>query len=497
MTDGWAALAVLVASSPLLAAALAIVTRRNSADTAISLLGALGSIVLIARVVIDGPVDVADGWFVVDRVAAVWTVFALVVVVAIRTFARRLLAGDPERERFHLASAAAATSGVALFAAADLLVLAATAAVSSVASAAVIGSRRESMPVARRMAAVLLGGDALLLAAVLILAADSARTDPVALSRADGAVVHVVAVLVVAAALVRCSQVPAQGWLPRTLVAPTPASALLHAGLVNAGGVLLIRFAPLVVRSLPATILGLGLATASMIVGAAVMRSRSEVKSTLVWSTTAQMGFMLVQVLVGLGAAAAAHLVAHGAYKSSLFLLSGSTLEHEPHPHPRLGRSDVVIASLAAAVVVALAVLLVGYDLAGADGAAVMVPLFAVLTVAAAMSARAPLRRPATLALVGVLAASTVAYLGLIDWFKSWLDLPDAVPEAAGVLAVAVAVVTVLGTVAASFPQVLPGRVATRVRARVLAIGRRPVLEVVSMSATPDFDRERIAASTT
>ena len=66
----------------------------------------------------------------------------------------------------------------------------------------------------------------------------------------------------------------------------------------------------------------------------AVMRLRSEVKSALVWSTVAQMGFMLTQALVGLGAAAAAHLIAHGAYKSHLFLASGSTIEH-PASHRR------------------------------------------------------------------------------------------------------------------------------------------------------------------
>ena len=55
-----------------------------------------------------------------------------------------------------------------------------------------------------------------------------------------GPVVALAAALVVIAALSRSAQVPFHRWLPATLAAPTPVSALLHAGVVNAGGVLLI-----------------------------------------------------------------------------------------------------------------------------------------------------------------------------------------------------------------------------------------------------------------
>lgn len=54
----------------------------------------------------------------------------------------------------------------------------------------------------------------------------------------------IVAAVLVTGALARSSQVPFQGWLPFTLAAPTPVSALMHAGVVNAGAILLFRFAP-------------------------------------------------------------------------------------------------------------------------------------------------------------------------------------------------------------------------------------------------------------
>ena len=47
-----------------------------------------------------------------------------------------------------------------------------------------------------------------------------------------------VALLLVVAALGRSAQIPFHRWLPATLSAPTPVSALLHAGVVNAGAIL-------------------------------------------------------------------------------------------------------------------------------------------------------------------------------------------------------------------------------------------------------------------
>ncbi|HMW72359.1 MAG TPA: proton-conducting transporter membrane subunit, partial [Cellvibrionaceae bacterium] len=47
-------------------------------------------------------------------------------------------------------------------------------------------------------------------------------------------------------ALLKCAQLPLHGWLIQVVEAPTPVSALLHAGVINLGGVLLLLFAPLI-----------------------------------------------------------------------------------------------------------------------------------------------------------------------------------------------------------------------------------------------------------
>ncbi len=85
--------------------------------------------------------------------------------------------------------------------------------------------------------------------------------------------------------------------------APTPVSALLHAGVVNIGGFVLIRLAALDgARRRRAGCCSCASAWSRPVVAALVMTTRVSVKVALAWSTCAQMGFMLVQC--GLGAVA-------------------------------------------------------------------------------------------------------------------------------------------------------------------------------------------------
>ncbi|NBQ89028.1 MAG: hypothetical protein EBU07_16495, partial [Betaproteobacteria bacterium] len=134
-----------------------------------------------------------------------------------------------------------------------------------------------------------------------------------------------IASLLVIAAMARSVQVPFHAWLPDTMQAPTPVSALLHAGIVNAGGILLIRFAPIVVRVSEACVLLSAVGTITIVVGALAMQQQLRVKQTLAWSTVAQMGFMVVQCAVAAFPAALLHLIGHGAYKALAFLRSGET----------------------------------------------------------------------------------------------------------------------------------------------------------------------------
>jgi len=149
-------------------------------------------------------------------------------------------------------------------------------------------------------------------------------------------VVATAALLLLLAAMIQSALVPFQRWLLSSMTAPTPVSAFMHAGLVNAGGVLLARFAP-VVFEFPAVMLGIVfVGGASALLGQAWMLVQTDVKRQLGTSTVAQMGFMVLQCGLGFVPAAIAHLLLHGFYKAYLFLAAGSVVEPtQPRPTER------------------------------------------------------------------------------------------------------------------------------------------------------------------
>ena len=130
------------------------------------------------------------------------------------------------------------------------------------------------------------------------------------------------------AAMVQSALLPFQTWLLSSMTAPTPASALMHAGFVNAGGVLLVRFAPVVTvdsRFMLAIVL---VGAASALGGKLLKTVQTDVKGALGCSTVGQMGFMIMQVGLGFFGAAIAHLILHGFYKAYQFLIAGSRVDH-------------------------------------------------------------------------------------------------------------------------------------------------------------------------
>jgi NAD(P)H-quinone oxidoreductase subunit 5 len=138
---------------------------------------------------------------------------------------------------------------------------------------------------------------------------------------------HLAAVLVVLAVALKSAQLPFHGWLTQVMEAPTPVSALLHAGVVNIGGLVLIRLSPWMAQAEYARLLLVVIGMVSAVVAALVMTTRVSVKVALAWSTCAQLGFMLVQCGLGLWHLALLHLVAHSLYKAHAFLSAGSAVD--------------------------------------------------------------------------------------------------------------------------------------------------------------------------
>lgn len=133
--------------------------------------------------------------------------------------------------------------------------------------------------------------------------------------------------LLALAALLKSAGFPTHGWLIEVMETPTPVSALLHAGVINAGGFLLVRFADvmLLAPGVLAALVMLGGFTA--LTGSLVMLTQPAVKTSLAWSTVAQMGFMIFECGLGLFPLALLHIVAHSLYKAHSFLASGGAVE--------------------------------------------------------------------------------------------------------------------------------------------------------------------------
>ncbi|NVO14161.1 MAG: oxidoreductase [Rhodoplanes sp.] len=174
--------------------------------------------------------------------------------------------------------------------------------------------------------------DAALLGAVALLvwtyhSADIATILKAASNNSAGAAAAWAAGLIAFAALLKSAQFPTHGWLTEVMETPTPVSALLHAGVVNAGGFLLIRFADVMLNApgVLAVLVMVGGFTA--VFGGAVMLAQPAVKTSLAWSTVAQMGFMTLQCGLALFPLALLHIVAHSLYKAHAFLASGGAVD--------------------------------------------------------------------------------------------------------------------------------------------------------------------------
>ncbi len=144
-----------------------------------------------------------------------------------------------------------------------------------------------------------------------------------------------VTLLIFIGAMSKSAQFPLHMWLPDSLYAPTPIHALLHAGIINAGGFLLNRLAPLYGLS-PTTlhvVFAVGLLTA--LLGAAMMLTQNDIKKTLGYSTIGQMGYMIMECGLGAFALAVFHLIAHGLFKATIFLNCGNVI-HLARQEPRL-----------------------------------------------------------------------------------------------------------------------------------------------------------------
>ena len=216
----------------------------------------------------------------------------------VHSYSRRYMAGDRGVEGFFARSFAFTLTVLLLVAAESLLLFAAAWVLMGLIMADLVGHDRD-WPQARAAARLtrqyLLAGGGLLAVAfgTLWLTTGTTTVSGVATAaaslRASPGPFALVAVALVLTAAVQSALVPFHGWLLGSMTAPTPASALMHAGFVNAGGILLTRVAPLLTVE-PALLLSVAAVGAtSALLGKPLNSVQPDVKRQLGCSTVGQM----------------------------------------------------------------------------------------------------------------------------------------------------------------------------------------------------------------
>lgn len=255
------------------------------------------------------------------------------------------------------------------------------------------------------------------------------------------------ALLIGIAALLKSAQFPSHGWLPEIMDTPTPVSALLHAGIINAGGFLMIRFADVMLLSTPALHFIALVGGFTALFAGVVMLTQTSVKASLAWSTVAQMGFMILQCGLGAFAIALLHLLAHSLYKAHAFLSSGSVVEVASVPTSSKPRLVPVLASLVLALLLYAAIgWLFGVF---ARGEAAVLTLGAILVMGISMLLASALQGVGNGKLVGRLlgaaGAATLAYFVLehaVTQLTATSVPPIPAPGLSGLLIMALALVS-------------------------------------------------------
>ena len=342
---------VIAAGLLCLAAVAPIAARRLGRDAGLLLaagfaVATAAALTLSPAIIPDGAVQARIPWIpradlevsvLLDGLSLGFVLMVLGIGALVMAYAARYLPRATTHGRLFTWLTVFAAAMYGLVVADDLIMLVICWELTSISSFMLIAGRGEHrLPATRAFVTTTAGGLALLAAVAII----SGTTGLTRLSEVlaapdvvrDSAAAPAIVVLLILAAATKSAQVPFHFWLPGAMVAPTPISTYLHAAtMVKAGIYLLLRFSPVfgTVGMWQATLVVAGLAT--MLWGAVLALSRYDLKAILAYSTVSQLGLMVAMTGLAIPEAAAAVallLLAHAAYKATLFMVVG-VVDHQ------------------------------------------------------------------------------------------------------------------------------------------------------------------------
>jgi len=139
--------------------------------------------------------------------------------------------------------------------------------------------------------------------------------------------ITIIALFLLGGALAKSANIPLHSWLPGSMEAPTPVSALLHAAtLVTAGIYLLIRVSPILEYSSTVLLIITIIGSSTAFFAGTCGLLQNDLKRIIAFSTISQLGYMMMAVGLSQYNVALMHTVNHAFFKALLFLGAGAVI---------------------------------------------------------------------------------------------------------------------------------------------------------------------------